>query len=990
MTATGLKKARRRGHRDVVSLGFTALFTALLLMPSLAQAAAETTLVSRGTGVSGVLGDGGSFGPSPSSDGRLIAFSSQATNLDPADGDSLFDVFARDLLADTTVLVSRADGTAGAKGNGESTGGAMSANGRYVAFSSSASNLHPDDADTRSDVFVRDLQTDTTSLVSRADGAGGAKGDGFSLASSISSDGRYVAFVSTSTNLHPQDADSTGNIFVRDLQTNTTVLVDRATGASGAKANGAGFVDVRSISADGRFVAFQSEATNLDPADADAGRDVYVRDLQTNTTTLISRASGVGGGKGDDESFGPAISADGRWVGFQSEATNLDPDDPDISSDVFVRDRQTDTTILVSRASGAAGVKADNAAFGPSLSGDGGLVAFSTSATNFDPDDTDGHSDVYVRDLQTNTTTLISRASGAAGVKGDSGSDLAAVSDDGSTAAFNSFAGNLHPDDTNGFRDVFARVLSGATVTVADGTITYNAGAGETNSALIVKQETTPVSTIYFVGDRNPDVTVTASAAQGCLPTPAAGGLPPGYLCTVPNATPITSLVENLADGNDIGVISAGTAGPPGTINGGPGDDTLVGGTENDTFNGGADTDSVAYVGISAANISRTANVTAALPTGASPTTGNGQAGENDTIAADIEGLTGGNGDDNLTGNAGPNTIAGSAPAGTPDVDPQPPGTESLDVINGLGGDDTLVAGDTGTVNGGDGADTVVGGRSFANVTAVNGGNNDDTLVSGTGGDNLTGGAGANTLAYFSVSQGGINVVSRSVGVHARLPEPGATASGGRIGGQENDVIHDDLRTLIGSNHGDFLVGSNVADSIVGAAPVGTGSGVVETPAGTDTIYGREGDDSLVGGDRGLVDAGAGADTIVGGRSTAAGDKTVIHGAVGNDTIVSGLGNDEIFGDAGSNTLTYASFERQGLNVVDRGTNGVTARLPNLGLTATGGRTSGPEQDIIHDDIATLVGGNGNDVLQGNDLCQPDPRRRSRRHRRRAARTGGQ
>ena len=187
------------------------------------------------------------------------------------------------------------------------------------------------------------------------------------------------------------------------------------------------------------------------------------------------------------------------------------------------------------------------------------------------------------------------------------------------------------------------------------------------------------------------------------------------------------------------------------------------------------------------------------------PSTGNGQAGENDSIAADVEGLTGGNGNDTLTGNGGANTIAGSAPPGTPNVDPQPAGTESRDTINGGGGDDTLVAGDSGTVNGGDGNDTVVGGRSFANVTAVNGGNGDDTLVSGLGSDNLTGGAGSDTLAYVSVSQGGLQhrQSRHRPGVLVRLPEPGTTGSGGTIGGQEKDVIHDDIRTLIGSNGND-------------------------------------------------------------------------------------------------------------------------------------------------------------------------------------------
>ena len=125
----------------------------------------------------------------------------------------------------------------------------------------------------------------------------------------------------------------------------------------------------------------------------------------------------------------------------------------------------------------------------------------------------------------------------------------------------------------------------------------------------------------------------------------------------------------------------------------------------------------------------------------------------------------------------------------------------------------------------------------------------------------------------------------------------------------------------------------------------------------------------MVGGDRGTMGGGEGADTIVGGRSTAPAARTVIHGDPGNDTIISGPGNDEIFGDAGSNILAYASVEQQGLNIVDRGTSGVTAFLANPGQTATGGKSGGPEQDIIHDDIGTLVGSNGNDVLVGNNLA---------------------
>jgi Ca2+-binding RTX toxin-like protein len=508
-----------------------------------------------------------------------------------------------------------------------------------------------------------------------------------------------------------------------------------------------------------------------------------------------------------------------------------------------------------------------------------------------------------------------------------------------------------------------------ANVTVANGTLTFNAGAGETNTAVIVKQQSTPVATVYFAGDQNPNVTVTASAAQGCLPTPAALGLPKGFLCTVTAVTPITSVVENLGDQNDTGVIGLGAGDPHGNINGGAGDDTLVGGRENDTFRGNGGTDNVAYVGISDAGITRTVRVIAALPPGATASTGNGQTGESDAIAADVEDLTGGNGPDILTGNGGPNTIAGAAPPGTPDVNPQPPNTESRDIINGGGGADTLLAGDSGTVNGQDGDDTIVGGRSFANTTNVNGGNGDDTIVSGTGSDDLAGGAGSDTLAYASVDQAGLSIVKRTHGVLVRLPEPGTTGTGGTISGQEKDVIHDDIRTLIGSNNDDVLIGSNIADTILGAAPVGTGNGVVDTPAGNDAIFGRGGDDSIVGGDRGQLGGGEGNDTIVGGRSFAGSNRTVIHGNEGNDTIISGLGSDEIFGDDGSNTLAYASVQQQGLNIVDRGTNGVTAVLPNAGQTATGGRTGGQEKDIIHSDISTLVGGNGNDVLVGNNLA---------------------
>src|SRR5262249_54760757 len=239
---------------------------------------------------------------------------------------------------------------------------------------------------------------DDLDLVSRATGATGAKANAFSFHSWISADGRFVAFDSDATNLDPADGDAIRDVFARNVQSNTTTLVSRATGAAGAKGNALS-VDA-SVSADGQFVAFDSRASNLDPADPDGNTDVFVRDVQANTTRLVSRASGASGAKGNSLSFSDAISADGRFVAFESTASNLTPDDGDRINDVFVRDLQANTTTLVSRATGLEGAKGNDQSGTPAISADGRFVAFTSFASNLDPTDRDGNQDVFVRDLQ--------------------------------------------------------------------------------------------------------------------------------------------------------------------------------------------------------------------------------------------------------------------------------------------------------------------------------------------------------------------------------------------------------------------------------------------------------------------------------------------------------------------------------------------------------------------------------------------------------------
>ena len=244
---------------------------------------------------------------------------------DPDHTDSLADVYVRDLQANTTTLASRATGAPGAKANNISQEAAISDDGRYVAFVTFSTNLSPDDGDTIRDVYRRDLQTNTTTLVSRASGANGAKGNGDSVEVSMSGDGRLVEFVSTATEpIH--DPTSALDIYVRDVQSDVTTLVSRASGAARAKQSNNS--EDGAVSGDGRYVSFTSSARKLDPDDGNTFFDVYLRDLLTNETSLISRTTGAKGGPGDAQSIqasgGDTDLSDGaRFIGFSSRATNF-------------------------------------------------------------------------------------------------------------------------------------------------------------------------------------------------------------------------------------------------------------------------------------------------------------------------------------------------------------------------------------------------------------------------------------------------------------------------------------------------------------------------------------------------------------------------------------------------------------------------------------------------------------------------------------------
>ena len=350
----------------------------------------------------------------------------------------------------TTRVSVASDGTQGNRG---SFSPAISADGHLIAFWSYASNLVPGDTNNVYDVFVRDLASGVTSRVSVASDGTQANDEAYGPA--ISTDGRYVAFDSYASNLVAGDTNGKDDIFVHDRQTHVTSRVSVA--SDGMQGNNDS--SSPSLSADGRYVVFQSRASNLVAGDTNAGPDVFVHDRQTHVTTRVSVASD--GSQADSGSYGSTISDDGRSVAFASAASNLVAGDTNGFTDVFVHDLQTHVTSRVSVASD--GRQANSGSYVHAISADGRMVLFTSTASILLPGDSNGKTNVFVRDRTTNVTTLVSVALGGTQTNGDS--RYPAISADGHYVAFNSLASNLVAGDTFGTSDVFVRDLEAGVTT---------------------------------------------------------------------------------------------------------------------------------------------------------------------------------------------------------------------------------------------------------------------------------------------------------------------------------------------------------------------------------------------------------------------------------------------------------------------------------------------------------------------------------------------
>jgi Tol biopolymer transport system component len=416
--------------------------TLAFALPAAAQTGG-TTRVSLDS--AGGQANGQSQAPSISADGRFVAFRSQAANLVAGDFNGLADIFVRDRLTGQTTLASVS--SLGLQADGASDRPALSADGRYVAFVSSATTLVAGDTNGVDDVFLRDLQAGTTTRVSV--GPGGAQGDFSSGNPAISGDGRFVGFMSHADNLVAGDTNHLQDIFVHDNGLGATVRV--SVDSAGLQANSAS--NFCALSSTGRFVAFSSLASNLVPGDSNGSADIFLRDTQANTTTRVSLSSFGNQALGGSDF--PAISADGLRVAFVSSAANLVPGDTNLVADVFVRDLLASTTTRASVDSGGA---QSNGACGNAvaLSADGRFVGFESLATNLVPGDGNGVADIFVRELAAGSTIRVSVDSG--GIQGNGACDPAvALSGDGRYACFSSLATNLVAGDTNGAIDVFLR-----------------------------------------------------------------------------------------------------------------------------------------------------------------------------------------------------------------------------------------------------------------------------------------------------------------------------------------------------------------------------------------------------------------------------------------------------------------------------------------------------------------------------------------------------
>lgn len=537
--------------------------------------------------------------PSISADGRYVAFWSNANNLVENDTNNVADTFVHDRQTGETTRIS-IDST-GIQGNAGSYGTTISADGRYVTYSSFASNLVSADTNGERDVFVFDRQTQQTTRVSID--SEGNQGNGLSRFPAISGNGRYVAFHSSADNLASGDTNRHFDVFVFDRQTQQTSAVSLS--SQGTFGDRDSFDPM--LSADGRFVVFESEASNLAVGDTNNKVDIFVHDRQTGKTTSVSSRADVGNGN----SYDAAISADARYITFASDASNLVAGDTNDRTDIFRYDRQTETLTRISENS----TSANGGSYAPIIAPDGQSIVFYSTANNLVSDDTNGGIDLFVASSRrsSGSATIAIRLNQAPTLKQAIADQIATV---GTTLRFTLPAQTFQDADA-GETVPEARDRLTLTATRSDGGalpnwLRFDATTGEFTGtplqaeSIALKVTATDLANAAVSDEFElaivapPNSTPTSSAPTNSVPTnsdpakphPLSGqaGVPPltrfGKITRRINGTP---KADRLTGGRTHDLING--FGRNDRISSRSGDDRVQGGKGNDRINGGSGND---------------------------------------------------------------------------------------------------------------------------------------------------------------------------------------------------------------------------------------------------------------------------------------------------------------------------------------------------------------------------------------------------------------
>ncbi|HEV2565957.1 MAG TPA: hypothetical protein VGU19_12825 [Microvirga sp.] len=688
-----------------------------------------------------------------------MLFESGAPDLVDGGTNGMGHIFLKDLSTGAVTLVSIKGDT---QANNSSKDARFSADGHFVVFTSLATNLITgNDINNAPDIFLKNLATGVVTLLSTAQD--GTPANGISHSAQLSPDGRSVLFTSSATNLVA--GKPSFDIFIKDIESGTVKRLSSA--ADGTQANGTGSTDAR-FSPDGGSILFASNASNLVPGDSKGFSDIFLKDIDSGAISRLSTTAD--GSEANGDSFDAQLSADGRYMIFESKASNLVAGDTKGAYDIFRKDLVTGA---ISRLSTAAdGSEVNGGSFNARVSPDGRYMTFESLASNLVAGDTNGEYDIFLKDLVTGAVTRLSTA--VHGLEGDKDCTIGSLSPDGRYVTFASDSTNLVAGDTNNATDIFLVNLlyKANAAAILDGRfIETTLGVGNASSVRVDWGDDTITTPTPVAGQVSLHHAYATTGTKHAIVTLVEGALTWNVAHTVDLAAGTivrnTALADTLTGGQGGDVLTGDAF--RNILNGAAGNDRLDGGAGGDVLNGGAGDDTyvtdgadlilemvgggidtvVASGSFSLAAFAQVENLTAADGTAGVMLTGN--------ALANI--LTGNAGANRLNGGAGADVMNGGAGDDTYVAD----GSDTIFEAAG-GGLDTVLASSSFSLAAfaavenltADGAGGVtLTGNALANVLTGNaganrlsGGSGNDRLTGGFGKDNLTGGSGRDVFAF--------------------------------------------------------------------------------------------------------------------------------------------------------------------------------------------------------------------------------------------------